>query len=115
MIRRTSGFINGKGVLDTMGADSPSLSMRAAPSLFILGWISAITGYFSVLSEDIAGLLAILAWTAAFILILLDRMAKYRADVRPLQNEWKDEEAENESSETEPMVNPRELGLDIPL
>ena len=42
-------------------------------------------------------------------------MAKYRADVRPLQNEWMDEEAENESSETEPMVNPRDLGLDIPL
>ena len=54
-----------------MRADSPSLSMRAAPSLFILGWIAAITGYFSVIPEDIAGLLAILAWTAAFILILM--------------------------------------------
>ena len=89
--------------------------MRAAPSLFILGWIAAVIGYFSILPENIAAAIAILAWTTAFILVLLDRVAKYRADVRSLQNEWVDEEVENESSEIEPLVEPRDLGLDVPL
>ena len=98
-----------------MAANSPSLSMRATPALFILGWVVATMGYFSILSENIAAGLAIIAWTTSATFILLDRMAKYRADIRPLQTEWTDEETENESTEIEPLTNPLDLGLDIPL
>ncbi len=98
-----------------MAADSPSLSMRAAPALFILGWIVAAMGYFTILSENIAAGIAILSWTTSASFILLDRMAKYRADIRPLQTEWADEETENDISEVEPLTNPLDLGLDIPL
>ena len=98
-----------------MAANSPSFSMRAAPAIFILGWVVAAMGYFSILSENIAAGIAILAWTTSATFILLDRMAKYRADIRPLQSEWTDEETENGSTEIEPLTNPIDLGLDVPL
>ena len=98
-----------------MAADSPSISMRAAPALFILGWILAVLGYFGILPENLGAGLAILAWTTSVTLILLDRIAKYRAEVRPLQDVWGNGESEDESADIEPLANPRELGLDVPL
>ncbi len=98
-----------------MAANSPSISMRAAPALFIFGWIAAVLGYFGILPENLGAGLAILAWTTSVILILLDRMAKYRAEVGPLQDMWSDGESEDEETEVEPLANPRELGLDVPL
>ncbi len=98
-----------------MATNSPSLAMRAAPVLFILGWIVAATGYFSILSEYLAAGIAIFAWTAAATFILLDRMAKYRTDTRSLQSEWTEEESENGITEVQPLTNPLDLGLDVPL
>ncbi|DAC24970.1 MAG TPA: hypothetical protein D7H94_00810 [Candidatus Poseidoniales archaeon] len=115
MIRRTFGFINGKVGDYAMVANSPSISMRSAPALFIFGWIAAVLGYFGILPENLGAALAILAWTTSVTLILLDRIAKYRAEVSPLQDVWSDGETEDEDAMVKPLANPRELGLDVPL
>ena len=82
--------------------------------LFILGWIFAIMGGLSYISETTSLLFAALFWLTAVIILIWNRVKNYQIKRFSVQSDWNEFNGDSET-EFSPLPDPSEFELDVPL
>jgi hypothetical protein len=87
---------------------------RLVAFLFVSGWIFAIMGGLSYISESNSLLFAALFWLTAVIILIWNRVKNYQIKRFSVQSDWNEFNGDSET-EFSPLPDPSEFELDVPL
>lgn len=87
---------------------------RFVAFLFVSGWIFAIMGGLSYISETTSLLFAAFFWLTAVIILIWNRVGNYQLNRLSMQSDWNEFEGGSDT-EFSALPNPSEFELDVPL